>query len=259
MEMSNEIVLLVSPHCDDACFSLGASILKNSDKEIIIWDIFTVQSYTILKDDAEVAKKRIIKEEKTFQKKTGTSIIMEGLLDAYLRGYKRLSSILLSNIEQIMALNSDKKVYEDILDGFERVYSEIKPDFIGLPLGCGAHIDHLIVREAGLCILKKMKELDKKNIFFYEELPYSLNKRWLNNVLKEFEIRGINLKPHYLPVDGYLYKKYELVNLYKSQIKKEESERLIEYARELREGSANERIWLISEETNDGCDINCAL
>lgn len=241
---NNTEILIVSPHCDDACFSLGGSILKHCDKNITVWDIFSVQDYTILSDTPQEAKLRILEEEMSFIQTTNAQVIFEELPDAYLRGYKKLSSILCSNVSKIQESASEKSIYYQILKAFGRIYGQLKPRCIALPLGCGGHIDHLLAREAGINWWEKLE--NKPKLFLYEELPYSLNSKWLHKSFEELVNRGFELVPQYSVIDEYLDKKINMVNLYKSQIKEKDSKLFKEYALNIKSDFSCERMWSIN-------------
>lgn len=243
MDNPAEKVLIVSPHCDDACFSLGGSILKNMGENIVIWSVFTEQNYTILPEGEEAAKQRILKEEYSFIKESRVFLIIEGLPDAYLREYKKLSDILLADFKLEELCETERNMFNRVVVGFENILKEVKPRYVGLPIGCGAHIDHLLVREAGMKVWRNSEK--SIQIFFYEELPYSLNAKWRDDALCKLIVENRNVTPYFLRIDEFVDKKYNLINLYKSQIKERDSKKIIDYAKTLEPGGAYERIWVL--------------
>ena len=261
MDMKNNCeLLIVSPHCDDACFSLGASILKHRGRKIMVWDIFTIQSYTLLHNTDEEAKERILIEEDMFREKSGVSVLLEELPDAYLRGYKRLSNILLSNCDIIESNEKELEIVDHMEKRMNELYQQLKPKCIAIPLGVGAHIDHLIVREGILNWYRTLREIEKPQIFFYEELPYSMNSEWLKNAMEDLQQRNLYLEPYYSAIDEYIDEKILMANFYKSQIKEKESEQFGNYAKSMNPEHVYERIWMlgIGKKGNNGCSISCS-
>lgn len=94
MKLDNS--LIISPHCDDACFSLGGTLLKS--KEILIWNIFSYQKYSLEKKGLHSSDLQILQEEYAFLQRINAIGIFEGLKDAFDRGESKLSNVMCTNI-----------------------------------------------------------------------------------------------------------------------------------------------------------------
>lgn len=230
-------ILIVSPHPDDATFSLGGYMLKNKEDSIIVWDIFSKQDYSICAEKHN-AEGQILKEERQAMKEFGLEVILEGLPEAGLRGYKRLSDIL----NQALTKEKDGNIFDQVKQGFSIVMETVKPEVLYLPLGCGRHIDHLLARES---VLEWWEQRGKREaVFLYEELPYSLNSGWVDHALDE--CMSHNLKEYSIDVSGMLEKKTEIMALYKSQIKEREVKNMVRHACNISKGKIIERVWRVT-------------
>lgn len=56
------------------------------------------------------------------------------------------------------------------------IYNQYTPQWIGIPMGIGNHIDHVLVRDMVISQIEK-------GIFLYEDMPYSSNKLWVQKTL----------------------------------------------------------------------------
>lgn len=205
--------LVISPHLDDAVFSLGGFIHNNSKNTKIV-TIFagTPKNNLIRGWDLRIgfwgstkAMKERIKENKLSLKNLGLteqSIINLKFLDKQYRKSKKINSELKEAIynEVIKIIN---------IKNFEQIN-------IFIPI-TKAHLDHQIVRDA---FLEKFELLKNKNIdlFLYQDLPYFYkNIKKMNKpkipILKNFnyEIEKIEL------TNKSFLKKVESSKLYKSQ------------------------------------------
>ncbi len=213
---------------------------------MIVWDIFTVQEYTILPESRAEARQRILDEEQRFSEMSSVALQFEALPDAYLRGYQRLRDILGCSFTSSDIPEAEREVYDTIIVGFSRIYNAALPNQIGLPLGIGAHVDHVLAREAGLSWWQGLPVKDRPTLFLYEELPYALHPPWVERALDTLASAGWRLVEHLIPVDGWIERKRELVGQYQSQIGPREIERLIEHASILGQGGQYERIWCVT-------------
>lgn len=227
-------VLIVSPHPDDACFSLGGYILKNHGADITVWDVFSQQEYSVADNNKTDAKEQIKREEEAVMSALDISLVMEGLPEAGLRGYARLSDILNFSFADF----KEKQLGEKVYDRFDYLADKINPDIIFIPLGCGAHVDHLIARE--VILDWRHKHQNSVRLFLYEELPYGLNTDWMKKALDSCTCK---LKESFIEIDGLTDRKAEIMSLYKSQIKDREIRAVITHSGSLIQGHNIERIW----------------
>lgn len=234
-------ILIVSPHCDDACFSLGASIQKMREYKIIIWDIFSIKKYSRLKTDVNEVTNTCIKEEKRFAQETGALVVFEDLPEALLREYKKLSDVFYTDYKKLYKNVAEKKLLEELVRRMDCQMSKFQPDAILLPMGCGAHVDHILAREMGLIWSEREKKLT--NIYFYEEIPYICNSIWREQCYEEYFERKMDIIPIEIDISGYLEEKEKLMRIYDSQIKKSDINKCIKVAFQVNKEKPIERIW----------------
>ncbi len=227
-------VLIVSPHPDDACFSLGGFILKNHEADITVWDVFSEQEYSVAGSNETDAKEQIKREEEAAMQALDVSLVMDDMPEAGLRGYARLSDILNFSFADF----KEKQLGEKVYDRFDYLAEKINPDIIFIPLGCGAHVDHLITREVVLDWWHRQRK--NVRLFLYEELPYGLNKAWMNQALESYPCK---LKESFIEIDDFTHRKAEIMSLYKSQIKDREIRAVITHSGSIIQGHNIERIW----------------
>lgn len=228
-------VLIISPHPDDAAFSLGGYLLKNKQDCIAVWDIFSDQEYSI-SFDMDKGKSVILMEEKQVMDILKCEVIMSGMPEAGMRGYQKLSDILGREIS-----HSEESIIEKVKEEFSKVMDKVQAETIFFPLGCGGHIDHLIVQEAVMRYLGADKQI--RSAFLYEEFPYSLNKEWIRKALER--LNSCILEEVYLDVTGMEKKKAEIMKIYKSQIREREIRKIISHACSFEESKMIERVWRI--------------
>lgn len=177
--------LIISPHSDDAIFSLG-DYLANKEGVIILSPFMGIPE-----DEIGERKHLTLKQEH----RKACDLI----------GAKHIDGSFLDDVYP--NLNHDRLR--------EWLYVEttmVKADEIYIPLGIHHH-DHLIVSDFMLDILDELKI---KNFYFYEELPYRLD--WPGNL----EARLTRMQNRYQLVDSSARKsgfnKYELLKAYESQV-----------------------------------------
>lgn len=244
--MEKKKVLIVSPHLDDTCFALCGSIMKEQRFEFISWNIFTKQDYSILKEDAAESMKQIYTEDLAACTKMNVQGIMEDLPEAALRGYKRLGEIIGSKWPNGDEHIQDQQMFDLLSKKVKKILETNEYFAIGIPLGCGEHIDHILCREAMLSQMGELKKHFKMPmIFMYEELPYAFNERWNREVHKSLELRGITLKPILNDIENHLCEKAGIMALYKSQVKERDIKNICDYSKNIEKSKSYERIWLI--------------
>jgi hypothetical protein len=106
-----------------------------------------------------------------------------------------------------------------------------------LPLGLGSHVDHLILREA-------CSGLAPNHIrVHYEDLPYAerLTGDEIERVVRDYDP---DLRPHLFSIRTSLARKIENLRLYKTQVGDKEVERVLHYANRLGgDLGPCERLW----------------
>ena len=234
-------VLIVSPHPDDACFALGGSVMRYQSEDIYVWDLFTVQNFNILNEVSEKAQQRILSEENEFLSSVQAEGIIENFPEAELRGYNGLKNILFKNISKIILNAQNKEIYDRICVRTADLINSLKIEWIGIPLGCGGHVDHILARNAMLENLEICRDV---KIFLYEDLPYSVNSRWVSKALKDDIFSGHILEEKRIDISEQISKKIELMQIYKSQLDEASVMAIVNHAKGFEDGKVFERIWL---------------
>jgi LmbE family N-acetylglucosaminyl deacetylase len=233
--------LLVSPHPDDAAISLGASLLKHARVATTVWNVFSLQHYSLVERDGEAAQRRLEREETEAAALLGTRVVMAGLPEAELRGYRALSQRIGRRREEVLSQRLERELLGRVAVEFGRLRRAVRPAFVALPLAVGGHVDHLLAREAALAELADAGRV--RGLFFYEDLPYALNAAWTGAAVAELNARGYRLAERTVDVAACLERKRRVLEVYRSQLRPGDVRRIVDHGR-VPGGRAVERIWL---------------
>ena len=273
----DQTLVVVSPHPDDAAFSVGGLLAERNAGALAVGvTVFTrcqamhgaptltravskPLSLVFSKARADRWRQRVKlwevtrlrrREDVRFFKSVGARRLDLGLIDAQLRGYgwypivKDASGVkddpitneLISLFRGKMPPYGGETVGQPRLDGTGGDGHRSRRMML-LPLALGGHADHVIVREA--C---SRLDGDQFNLY-YEDLPYAEG-------LSDVEIRrGVDsfdpqLEPHIFNIQSSIDRKIENLKLYKTQVGKEETDRVVRYANRVGGGlGACERLW----------------
>jgi hypothetical protein len=232
-------VLLLSPHPDDICFSLGGSIISNKTFEIMVCTIFTKKKYNIRKMDISDVQQKVIEEEKDVISSLGVKYTSFSCEDAAMRTNQKLSKLMGPNINWPQEKKLQKSSLEKTKNHISLLIDNYSPEYLGIPMACGWHIDHLIVRES----ISYNEYLKNIHMFFYEDMPYSCNSLWLNNAIQEIQ-QSFIIEPYLLNIEKVIDHKIKLCSLYYSQVKDRDIKNIINYACDNYK-VPSERIWNI--------------
>ena len=202
-------ITILSPHIDDAGYSLAIVISRLIDSKIpvSVVNCFTITNWAIragsknINEITFLRKQEDIEFYKSFH--APAEIVNLDLLDAPLRN---------GFIFQEKPFGSkDLKVVETLRNYIEKVQEGI----LFCPLAIGNHIDHAICREALLGLDHKRK------ILFYEDLPYAnrITETQLFQHIKMLEERlKLSLGSHVVRLSNSTFDKEEAIRKYKTQI-----------------------------------------
>ena len=164
-------IVVVSPHRDDACFSLGLSIgcWIEAGHTVVVVNCFTRSEYAphadfefIHSNDRmpRVSALRL-REDEAWQKMygRGLQLVDLNLKDAPLRLHIAADQVLGRPV------NPDDKTMTKL----PRAVAGLKPDAVVLPLALGGHVDHVTARSAMMGA--EIEGLPA--MAFYEDLPYA--------------------------------------------------------------------------------------
>jgi LmbE family N-acetylglucosaminyl deacetylase len=224
------MITIVSPHLDDAAFSLGALIL-NSPERIKVINVFTRSCYTLLESDKnkvfEITKLRRGEDE------AALTLLCErvdylNFPDASIReNYVSESDYLSADLDP-----EKDPIYAQVSDAIRKNFSENPYAIYYFPLGLGDNIDHVILRAVG----ESLNEESPNQIRFYEDWGYECLAR------EDFEFCDENLELEtVVDCEAILEQKLELSSHYGSQINSEMKNLLTQTAR----SRGGERIYSI--------------
>lgn len=223
-------IFILSPHIDDAAFSLALTIsqLVACGLPVTIINCFTISRFTAVvgPKDRETVTWLRKSEDQAFNELLNLQLrlINLDLYDAPLRNNYIWSSQPFDPAEISLV---------------HRVSSELNRIVDGLlfcPLGIGDHIDHLICKEAVLQMDPPVRAL------FYEDLPYASR---ITNEQKDFYIRLLEgrlnrtLSSRIEGSQSIGVDKEKAIHLYKTQMNDEISSEIISYLRAV----GGERVW----------------
>lgn len=237
-------ILLISPHPDDVVLSLGCMVDKFVQYfDIYIWDVFTVKKYNKAMMNCDETTENVRKEEFEVWKNSGIHIVYDNFVDAQLRYHCRASQVMDGNVLLKKAWREEREILNEIGNKYLRLIRQIRPRYVGIPLGIGQHIDHLIVR-------KLVLEVEGSHrIFLYEDMPYSMTKKWYEKAYKEMiQTMCVTEYTFFFSIDD-ICKKICLLKKYESQFTPHEIKLIEQYISRKK----FERIWIVKkQEREDG-------
>lgn len=230
-------LIILSPHRDDAVFSLGLSLLKWSrlPVKLKIVNFFTVSTYGPRAVSTAVGSVTAVRQREDHQVLRSIDRRIQirslDLLDAPLRLGITSDSVCKP---QLSAAQSTGQCELLTL----RVRRYFHEGLVLAPLALGDHIDHLAVKGAAIAASYPQK------LAFYEDLPYATwtdQSAILGRVSATSEATGTILKPHIMHIDHAVPRKCKLVRAYRSQIDLAAARQIARFA--LTYGGG-ERIWI---------------
>ena len=215
------MIHIISPHIDDAIFSLGGTILKLKDnsENVLIHYIFTISDWTNSNNCSGklYSKNKFVvtnirkQEEEIVSKRVGYKYIMYDYYDMPLRSGDDVSA---------------SEIQDALLDKIN------KEDIIFFPIGIG-HPDHERIREVGISLFYM-----GFNTLFYEDMPYIAHYDYHTlfhlTQRKGFEAETLSI---------CLEKKLSLARIYKSQVSDQWLKDIKNYAYNLEDNKFYERFW----------------
>lgn len=167
------VVLVLSPHLDDAAFSVGPLLAEFSDQAKIVVATALTKSepepvgFALACQldkglPAEVDYMAIRRtEDIEWSRRIGAETVHGAFTEAPHRGYQSAKE-LFGSVLATDKLEDDLKVW------FLELAEKFKPNIILCPVGIGNHVDHFLVRKAA------QASLDSKfPLFFFKDQPYA--------------------------------------------------------------------------------------
>jgi LmbE family N-acetylglucosaminyl deacetylase len=239
---SVQTITILSPHPDDAAFSLCLSIWKWSwlGIRIRIINVFTRSTYAPQaaldedkRDGVEEVTRLRVREDRAALFRIHPGLIVDSLpfWDAPLRLGIDAKMVCSEAARSIQDPGTCTQLNEALL-------RKGRQTFVVAPLALGDHVDHLAVRTAAIAVRDEFQALA-----FYEDLPYRMwtSEQALQEHVQEIERRtGMRLRPRMIGTDHGFWMKKRIVAQYCSQITAREAEAI---ARNANHYGGRERIW----------------
>ena len=269
---------MISPHSDDAAYSMGGAILLGFfPRPLLIFTPFTRSisgGYIAVERDARKVSVLRAAEDEAFSKEVGARLLRSDLPEAGLSSKTGeyffplvVSASLLcgwptprNRIERTvrtvasrtpLALRSEFLNRVARFDGLRailreqitRVLDQSPHAVLASPLGLGNHPNHIVLASVCRSLRKNVSRL-----YFYEDLPYAAR----------YSLRGIDrhvaffdgrLRPIAVNIAGVMDGKIRNLSAYRSQVGQREIEQVKAHARRLSPGSlSQERVWTYPRE-----------
>lgn len=232
-------ILALSPHSDDVALSLGAYLLdKCAASYIRLVTVFSISKSTTddrIQNTAAVTSIRKA-EDVAFVNALSSAAEVKWLdrKDAPLRLCIPDEAVFACDLS-----DADRGEIQHIVSIVKEGCGDF--DLTLAPMGLGGHIDHVIVRNAALELLK-----EGASIVFYEDIPYAadLSLTKIGECAKQLaSISGQKMDLFSIKTSVTLEKKIALLSCYHSQMDPRTESRIISHSGRLSELSIVERVW----------------
>jgi len=229
--------VVLSPHIDDVTFSLGAALLDNRFRNMMLVTIFSVSNCTVNDNDIDVARV-------TQMRKNEDDVFFNSIRAKIKRLYlDRFDAPLRLNIRDnfvfsIKPRKSDDREIEYLVAFLKDLVRD--NTLLLAPLGIGEHIDHLIVQRAA-CLMMSAGCATA----FYEDLPYA-GAMPLSEIESIVETTrrfwDVDLLPCLIQSKSNSSNKVEAVSIYSSQIDSGTIAHIITHGERVGNGRITERL-----------------
>jgi LmbE family N-acetylglucosaminyl deacetylase len=239
--------VFVSPHLDDVILSCGGAVAKAArtgsprivtvfagSPDVELSDFARFQHERWQLDDAEAVELRR-KEDRSAAAAIGASVQVQWLdyLDAIYRDPGYASDDAIFDLPLKCDLTLAENIHEDL--------RQIRTTRYVVPMGVGNHVDHQIVREAGLMLLREGAE-----VWMYAEVPYALDDAMLALAISQIDVHS----PIVVRLDDdAMQRKVAGVRAYSSQLpvlfrdRGDVAEEIESFARRQGSGEPAELLW----------------
>jgi len=245
-------ILILSPHRDDAAFSLSIAIIYwlAARHTVTVLNVFTRSRYAPYSDAgfvhendelSYVSAMRLREDENFLRRVTqdlpkGTKSSLR-MVDLNLKDAPIRLRIPLEELSD-KPVNSTDPSIEKIRKALTKQSEAGAMEAIVLPAALGNHVDHLTVREGAMPFIESLPSA------FYEDLPYATTHPSAATDLDTLRDLAANLQEPLSPViyriDSAIERKRRLVLGYASQIDNEAGARIVSFAERYGGG---ERLW----------------
>jgi len=227
-------VTVISPHLDDAAFSLGITITRLSE---LGYGIKIVNCYTVSKY-APYSHETCIQAVSALRLQEDAAFLANIASLQRVINLERLDAPLRPGCEAVCAgrdFTSADHLEVDVLSA--ELLSVLSEDALLLPMALGHHIDHRIARNAALMASSA------GSIGFFEDLPYAIyyDDEQIRMAVYELEA-ALELKLHPIVVKARdaIVRKQRIVEFYRSQAGPAELAAILNHLKQY----GGERIWV---------------
>jgi LmbE family N-acetylglucosaminyl deacetylase len=166
------ILLAVSPHLDDAVFSVGAFLARHADRgwRVVVATCFTASVPSpsgfalacqldkgIGPEIDYMALRRV--EDRKACATLGAEVVHLPFAEAPHRGYG-------SAAELFGKVHEDDAIASDLTPALRTLVEDVRPDIVLAPMAIGRHVDHVIVRRC-------TERLEYPQTRYWADLPYA--------------------------------------------------------------------------------------
>jgi len=215
-------IYILSPHIDDSFFSLWYLINNLYKKWYIIKviNIFTKTNFLLDKLDNNAENIRIEEEKKLLSKYKNIDFINLWFKDAILRGYDKN---LIFSLQHFL---KDKNIILELKEFLNNFFKDKENYNLFIPIWFWNHIDHILISQ---------NFYYWKNVYYYEDLPYSSRnfkkEYWLYNITKMKKIlfdfiNNEDLEEH-----------LDNIKFYKTQLSNKHYQEILNYIK-------NNKLWI---------------
>jgi hypothetical protein len=245
-------ILILSPHRDDAAFSLSIAITNwlVARHNVTIFNVFTRSRYAPYSDagfvhendELSYVSAMRLREDELFVRRI-TEILPKGsknnlhMVDLNLKDAPIRLRIPLEELSDT-PINLADHAIEKIRKALTKQFEAGSMEALVLPAALGNHVDHLTVREAAMSFTTSLP------IAFYEDLPYATTHPSaavdLQSLRETTAERNEPLSPVIYRIESAIGRKQKLVLGYASQIGTEAGTLISNFATRYDNG---ERLW----------------
>lgn len=149
-------IVVISPHPDDAAFSVGGLLARLEGSAILVITCFS-RSCALERGDSPGTTKLRAVEDDDYARRIGARLVRLGLPDSGFR----------TNIgREELRGEEELRLRSALASQLQPVISDPAAAFLFVPLGIGGHPDHIHCREIALA------SFPVERLVFYEDLPY---------------------------------------------------------------------------------------
>ncbi len=230
--------LILSPHADDAAFSLGGILhLGLLRVPVTLLTLFGKSNYLEhggFQPGWESATQTRRAEEEAFAARLGLDLDFRTLPEAALRESIEGDRLFASGAAEQL------KDFPELFETLSASMRDAQLETVWIPLGLGCHRDHLLVQRTATRIAETLSLA----CCYYEDLPYA---HWLSerSIRRHAEAIDRRIRPVFVAVESVIERKMEALGLYPSQVSGRHLDAVEAYARRWSRTEARERVWTI--------------